>query len=88
MSLHLGNDFIISTKQIISILNIHGVTGDRYSPFNIGKKSVFRKRKIGPGPYRSAVLCCKGTVYLSPIDATTLTKRFKSERLIYKNCFV
>jgi hypothetical protein len=83
MSLHLGNDFVISTKQIISILNIHGVTGDGYSPLNIGKKSFVRKRKIGPGPYRSAVLCCKGTVYLSPIDSTTLSKRFIKENVIY-----
>lgn len=79
MSLHLGNDFIITTKQTVCILSLTKEPLDLFIQKLLPGQKSNRRRKIGPGPYRSAVLCEKGTIYLSPIDATTLVKRLRQQ---------
>lgn len=79
MSLHVGNDVVISSKQIVTILNICKLTSDsQLIDFINGTQGIERRRKIGKGPYRSAILCKKGTFYFSPIDAKTLAKRIQN----------
>jgi hypothetical protein len=82
MSLHLGNDFAISSKQIVSILNLHHLSKDSILYAFLFEGALERRRKIGTGPYRSAVVCKKGTVYLSPLDASTLARRFKTQSFV------
>jgi hypothetical protein len=80
MSLHLGNDFIITTKQIICILTLKKPKNEKYNLFAeklLPGQDLDRKRKIGSGPFRSVVLCEKGTIYFSPINTPTLIKRVK-----------
>ena len=81
MSLHLGNDFVISSKHIVVILNIqnlpsHPILSDTRWNFE-------RVRKIGAGPYRAAVLSTKGTVYYSPIDSLTLARRLNNRNQLF-----
>jgi hypothetical protein len=79
MSLHLGNDFLITTKKTVCILKLSKEEPDFNLQNILPGQGIERRRKIGPGPYRSAILCEKGTVYLSPIEAATLTKRMQQQ---------
>jgi regulator of extracellular matrix RemA (YlzA/DUF370 family) len=78
MSLHLGNDFFISSRQLIAILNIQ-----QLKPMSSllkmldAKRGSDRLRVVGQGKYRSAVLTNTNLCYLSPIDAKTLAKRLQ-----------
>jgi len=82
MSLHLGNDFVISSKQIVGLLNLNNL--NQLPNFTSlikqedKRRGTERIRKIGPGPYRSAILCIKGTLYLSSVDSLTLTRRMRN----------
>lgn len=85
MSLHLGSDFVISSKQIVAVLNLQKLD----SPYSLAKalfcpKTQDRIRKIGEGPYRSAILCHKGTIYYSPLDSNTLANRMRRESVWLK----
>ena len=73
MSLHLGNDFVISSKHIVAILNVQNLPAHHILPDK--RWNSERVRKIGAGPYRAAVLSTKGTVYYSPVDSLTLARR-------------
>jgi hypothetical protein len=84
MSLHLGNDFIITTKQTVCILKLNKDLADLNFQELLPGPGRDKCRKIGPGPFRSAVLCEKGTVYLSPIEACTLVKRLKQSAALVK----
>lgn len=78
MSLHLGNDFVISSKQVVGILNIQSLPSNQAFHTAEKKGSAERVRKIGQGPFRAAVLCTKGTLYYSSADAATLARRLRS----------
>jgi hypothetical protein len=84
MSLHLGNDFIITTKQTVCILKLKRDLADGAGQPLLPGQVWEKCRKIGAGPFRSAVLCEKGTIYLSPIDASTLVKRLKQTAALVK----
>lgn len=78
MSLHLGNDFIISSRQVVGILRVDsGASGIPELKTAHKTGSQDRIRLIGPGPYRSAVVCTK-RIYFSPMEASTLTKRIQA----------
>jgi hypothetical protein len=75
MSLHLGNDFVISSRQVVSVLNIQRSFDEESNKPQDMRWAVERVRKIGQGPFRSAVLCAKGTIYYSSLDSLTLARR-------------
>ncbi len=75
MSLHLGNDFVISSKQVLAILNVQKKASFHLLQTLASKQGTERIRKIGSGRVLSAVLSNKGTYYLSPVEASTLAQR-------------
>jgi len=76
MSLHLGNDFFISSKQLIAILNLqHLQSSSQLLKMLDSKRASNHLRMIGQRKYRSAIITQKGTCYLSPIDSKTLARR-------------
>jgi|GEM_PF-6122801 len=76
MSLHLGNDIVISSKQLLAILNLNKLAADSGLLKHLkSRQGTQRVRVIGSGRSASAVLCNRGTFYLSPIEATTLARR-------------
>ncbi|MCK5241370.1 DUF370 domain-containing protein [bacterium] len=78
MSFHLGNDFFISSRQLIAILNVRQLkSSSSLLKMLDAKRGSDRLRVVGQGQYRSAVLTSKNICYLSPIDAKTLAKRLK-----------
>ncbi|MBN1594678.1 DUF370 domain-containing protein [candidate division FCPU426 bacterium] len=82
MSLHLGNDFFISSRQIMAIVNLqHLHEASLLHKTMAHKRAHEHIRCIGKGPYRSLVLTVKNTYYLSPLDSKTLLKRHGKERL-------
>lgn len=85
MSLHLGNDFVISTKQVLAILNVHKNASPHLLQMLDAKQGTERIRKIGTDRILSAVLSNKGTYYLSPVEASTLARRFASSTVRFRN---
>ncbi len=79
MSLHVGNDFVLSSKQIVAVLKWNSNEGDVFYKGQANSQVADRVRKIGTGPYRAAVLCTKGTLYLSPSNVTTLVRRLNKQ---------
>jgi regulator of extracellular matrix RemA (YlzA/DUF370 family) len=76
MSLHLGNDIVISSKQLLAILNLQNLKeSSGLLKMLDSRRCTERLRSIGKGRCVSAILCNKGTMYLSPIDANTLARR-------------
>lgn len=72
MFLHLGNDFTISSRNLICILNLRSSS---LFPDAIRSIKSQKTRKIGENPPRSAVICKKGAIYLSPMNSLTLIHR-------------
>ena len=73
MYLHLGNDFMVNTKEIIGI-------------FDIENTSVSKKKRVVNCTYempKSFVVCLDcdftETVYISQMSCQTLLKRFNSK---------
>ncbi len=75
MSLHLGNDFVISSKHVLAILNIQKEASPRLRQLLADKQGTESITKIGTGRSLSAVLSNNGTYYLSPVEASTLAQR-------------
>ncbi|MEN6327125.1 MAG: extracellular matrix/biofilm biosynthesis regulator RemA family protein [Syntrophomonas sp.] len=75
MYVHLGNNFIISFKDIIAILNIEPPVShdlkDIITIARLDKKLINISEK---GKEKSMVIC-DDKVYMSPISSTTLYKR-------------
>lgn len=79
MYLHLGDEFVIPTKDLIGIFDIDAVTsssvGRRYLQ-NAERQG--RLHTVGDNIPKSFIVCGKfrdENVYLSPISAATLLKR-------------
>jgi hypothetical protein len=63
---------------VVGVLNIqHSPEQESSKPQDM-PHLVEHIRKIGPGPYRSAVVCVKGTIYYSPVDSLTLARRLRT----------
>lgn len=77
MPLHLGNDVVISTKQIVVVLNLNAA-GQAQTKAWSSVAYPGSVRKLGEGPFRSAVIPARGEVYLSSLDVGTVVKRFRS----------
>jgi regulator of extracellular matrix RemA (YlzA/DUF370 family) len=75
MYIHLGNNYIISFKSIIAILNIEPpISRDLTDIIEIARteRNLVRISKKGK---EKALIVCSDKIYLSPISSTTLYKR-------------
>ncbi len=75
MYIHLGNNYIVSSKDIIAILNIEPpISKDIKEIIEIAKmeKNIFNINEKGK---EKALIICIDKVYLSPISSTTLFRR-------------
>lgn len=75
MYIHLGNNFIIPSADIIAILNIEPpISKDIKEIIEIAKteKSILNVSEKGK---EKAMIICTNKVYLSPISSTTLFRR-------------
>ncbi|HAV43557.1 TPA: DUF370 domain-containing protein [bacterium] len=76
MFLHIGSQIVISIDSIEAILNIKtiGVSGITREFLNKKKKNI---RRIDKNPPKSIILTSKKDIIFSPIQISTLKKRFK-----------
>jgi len=77
MFLHLGNDFLLSSEEIIAIVNLdNSQTLDRSTKDIIELGAAERRlvRIAGAGKEKSLIIT-DDKVYLSPISSITLQKR-------------
>ncbi|HHV15375.1 MAG TPA: DUF370 domain-containing protein [Gelria sp.] len=75
MYIHLGNNYIISSQNLIAILNIEPpLSEDLIDIIDTAKldKKLINISKKGK---EKALIVCDNKVYLSPISSTTLYKR-------------
>jgi regulator of extracellular matrix RemA (YlzA/DUF370 family) len=80
MSFHLGNDFFISSKQLVSIINIQELKSSCcLLQMLAAKQGSDRVRAICGGKHRSVVITKNNIYFLSPIDSKTLAKRIKMD---------
>ncbi|QGU00605.1 OrfX [Candidatus Syntrophocurvum alkaliphilum] len=81
MYIHLGNDYVISAKGIIAILNIEPpVSEDVLDIIEIArdKKNIIN---ISSNNKEKALVICDDKIYMSPISSFTLCKRvFKYDK--------
>jgi regulator of extracellular matrix RemA (YlzA/DUF370 family) len=73
--IHLGNNYIISSQNLIAILNIEPpLSEDLIDIIDTAKldKKLINISKKGK---EKALIVCDNKVYLSPISSTTLYKR-------------
>ncbi len=80
MYLHLGQDTVIQTKDIIGIFDLENSTISKYTREYLAKAEKEGKVvNVSMEMPKSFVLCCdraeKITVYISQISSTTLLKR-------------
>lgn len=75
MYIHLGNDILISSRDLISIVNIENKINPELQDI-IDIASVDKKIKyINKKNKHKSLVICDDFVYLSPISSTTLAKR-------------
>lgn len=75
MYIHLGNNYVISAKNVIAILNYEDpVSTDLKDIVEIAR---MEKKLIGISEKgkEKALIVCDDSVYLSPISSSTLYKR-------------
>lgn len=74
MYMHLGNNCVIPTKDIIAILNVEEVSEDIQDIIEIARleKKIINISDKGK---EKALVICADQVYLSPISSLTLYRR-------------
>ncbi|HZK42846.1 MAG TPA: extracellular matrix/biofilm biosynthesis regulator RemA family protein [Syntrophomonadaceae bacterium] len=75
MYLHLGNNYVITAKSIIAILNIQTPYSEDVNDIMhvaIDNKNLVNISEDGK---EKALVICDDYVYISPISSTTLYKR-------------
>lgn len=79
MYIHLGNNYIISSGDIIAILNIENpLSNDIKDIIEIAKYERYLVNVSEKGKEKSLVIC-DDKFYLSPISSNTLYKRALSQ---------
>jgi regulator of extracellular matrix RemA (YlzA/DUF370 family) len=75
MYIHLGNDIVISSKNVIAIVNIENPISDDLK--DIMEIAALDKKMItiSEKDKKKAMVICDDYVYLSPISSSTLYKR-------------
>lgn len=75
MYIHLGNDILISSRDLISIINIENQINPELQDI-IDIASVEKNIKvINKQDKVKSLVICDDYIYLSPISSTTLSKR-------------
>ncbi|MGR6837257.1 extracellular matrix regulator RemB [Syntrophomonas erecta] len=75
MYIHLGNNYIISSNDIIAILNIEPPVSEDIKDIIEIAKNDKKIINISEKDKQKALVICDDYVYLSPISSTTLHKR-------------
>lgn len=75
MYIHLGNNYIISSKNIIAILNLEPPISEDIQDIMEIARSDKILINISEKGKEKALIVCDDQVYLSPISSTTLYKR-------------
>ena len=89
MYIHLGENTVINTGDIVAIIDLDNTTVSKTTrDFLTKMEKEGRVVNVTEELPRSAVICkSKGTetVYISQISPQTLQKRFDSEKIIYNS---
>lgn len=75
MYLHLGNNYIISSQNIIAILNLNPPLNEDIKDIMEIARSERKLVNISEKGKNKALILCDDKVYLSPISSNTLYKR-------------
>ena len=75
MYLHLGNNYIISTQNIIAILNLNPPLSEDIKDIMEIARSERKLVNISEKGKNKALILCDDKGYLSPISSNTLYKR-------------
>lgn len=85
MYVHLGNNYIIPSQNIIAILNIKPPLSedliDIIDTAKLDKKII----NISENGKEKTLIICDNKVYLSPISSTTLYKRLCKQTFTFSN---
>ncbi len=75
MYIHLGNNYVISARSIIAILNIENSISEDID--DIMHVAIDEKKliNISDNEKKKALIICEDNVYISPISSLTLYKR-------------
>jgi len=74
MYMHLGNNCVIPTRDIIAILNVEEVSDDIQDIIEVARLEK-RITNISDKGKEKALVICADQVYLSPISSLTLYRR-------------
>ncbi|MGH2348151.1 MAG: extracellular matrix regulator RemB [bacterium] len=75
MYVHLGGDVVVTTDEIVAILDPRGVSGSEISrEFVARAREDGRVHEVGGGTGRSLVVTTRG-VYVSGLSTATLARR-------------
>lgn len=84
MFLHLGNDYIVNTKEVIGIFDIENTSVSKITKEFLNEAS--KNRRVVNCTYempKSFIVCLDNdfteTVYISQMSCATLLKRFKKK---------
>lgn len=75
MYIHLGNNHIISAKNIVAILNLEPPVSEDIQDIMEIARSEKNLTNISEKGKEKSMIVCDDQVYLSPISSTTLYKR-------------
>ncbi|MGB4019040.1 MAG: DUF370 domain-containing protein [Syntrophomonadaceae bacterium] len=75
MYIHLGNNYIISTQNIIAIINLNPPLNEDIKDIMEIARSERKLVNISEKGKNKALILCDDRVYLSPISSNTLYKR-------------
>jgi len=75
MFIHLGNNYIISSQDIIAILNLNDNVSDDAADIIELARSEKKLVNISDDGKEKSMIICKDMIYLSPISSITLFKR-------------
>jgi len=72
--MHLGNNCVIPTREIIAILNVEEVSADLQDIIDVARLDK-KLTNISDKGKEKALVICADQVYLSPISSMTLYRR-------------
>lgn len=75
MYIHLGNNYIISAKNVVAILNLEPPVSEDIQDILEIARSEKNLTNISEKGKEKSMIVCDDQVYLSPISSTTLYKR-------------
>ena len=74
MYMHLGNNCVVSTKDIITILNVEEISEDVQDIIEMARLDK-KMTNISDKGKEKALVICADQVFLSPISSLTLYRR-------------